>query len=133
MPVYEAHGQYKLELISNILVIDAKGPFNKELMTDYHKNLKELIDEVQGKPWAVVLYLHGNSVMTPDAEEELRKAVEWRKSIGLSCVALITADCTPLSARQFSAFYKGMSVECQAFGSKEQAMDWARQVKNLAC
>lgn len=106
------HGVYKIVLNDNILLTDAIGPFNQELIKHYNEELTNAIESITHDKWAQIIILHSMSMFTPQAEEEFLKTLKYRKSKGLQVVCLITKDCesSNLVKWQFEHMYSKFGI-----------------------
>lgn len=117
------HGIYKIELDHNILFTDAIGPFNKDLITHYNKDLIHAVESVTCKVWGQIIVLHEMSLFTPEAEKEFRKTLTYRKEKGLRVVCLITKECnsSEIVKWQFSQLYAEFDISYSFVDSYEVA------------
>ncbi|PKF62976.1 hypothetical protein CW745_06000 [Psychromonas sp. psych-6C06] len=56
-----------------MLIIDATGPFNEELILHCQHSLMACIKVLEVKPWKQVVILHKMSLFTPEAELALTR------------------------------------------------------------
>ncbi|MBN2619245.1 MAG: hypothetical protein JXR64_13115 [Spirochaetales bacterium] len=117
------HGIYKIELTDNILLTDAIGPFNRELIEHYNRDLKSTIESITSPVWGQIIILHSMSMFTPEAELEFRKTMEYRKNKGLRVIGLVTTDCesSMLVQWQFSKVYSDFGIIHNFVNSYEDA------------
>ncbi len=117
------HGKYKIKLDKNILLTDAIGPFNKELIERYNRELTDVIESITYKKWGQIIVLHEMSLFTPEAEIEFRKTLEFRKQKGLEVICIITSSCerSKLVQWQFSHIYSECGITYSIVDSYDDA------------
>lgn len=122
------HGVYTIETHGRILFIDAEGPWNTESVRAYKQDMLEATVSMGSDPWALIAVLHGESLFTPEAEQEMTAMVEWRKRYGMSCAALVSSYSIGRSMveRQFGRIYTETGVSYRFFDTSEQAFEWLK-------
>jgi hypothetical protein len=120
------HGFFTVNVEDNILIVDAIGPFNEELILKYEKALESCIQTLELSSWNQIITLHKLSLFTPDAELALTQTLINRKSRGLVSCAVVMVDIEgeSLVKRQMSRCYDNASVKHQFFTSLEDAKVW---------
>ncbi|GGA70090.1 hypothetical protein GCM10011369_09720 [Neiella marina] len=129
---FEAHGHYKIHVESNVLHIDGKGPFNKELVTEYTEALETCVAELESQgAWYQLVVLYQLCLMTPDSESVFVKSLKERKSRGLMACAVVLSNPQgqSLITEQFGKAYLASGVEHQFFNDVEQAMAWLNAIR----
>ena len=123
---FSAHGSYTVEVNNNRLRVDAKGPFNKEVVLEYERDIQRAIRRLSGTGWSQVICLYGLSMFTPDAEKKLEETVNYRKQCGLvlSAIVLIDVEGSGLVEQQMASIYQRADVEAKVFNSVEDAEIW---------
>ncbi len=119
------HGEYRIELKNDVLLIEAKGPFNIELVKQYTQEVDTIIKTLI-KPWGQVLILHQDCLFTPEAERLMYRTVEHRKKLGLVASAVVFAD--PQSRfiieQQLSNIYQMSQVQYRCFEDEVAGTAW---------
>lgn len=123
---FSAHGSYTVDVNENRLRVDARGPFNKEIVVEYERDIQRAIRCLTGSRWSQVICLYGLSMFTPDAEKKLEDTVLYRKKCGLfiSAIVLIDVEGSGLVEQQMRKIYKRANVDAQLFSSVEEAEAW---------
>lgn len=80
---FTEHGIFEIKIEADLLLVDATGPFNEELIKSYQHSLEACIQVLEVTHWNQIITLHQMSVFTPDAEQSLTKTLINRKSRGL--------------------------------------------------
>jgi len=125
-----AHGQYKLNFKNNILYVEAQGPFNKEVLANYHHDIETLITQFTAnnkvKKWALLAVFHGNSILTPEAESALIITAKFRAQHGMIASANIFKDSIhiDLQQTQFARIYQKAKVKSHFFSDEKSAKNW---------
>lgn len=131
MDKYREHGTYNIDIDNNTLIIDAKGPFNIELITHYHSDLLNSIEwlDVNVGKWNQIIILHEESLFTPDAAEKLMEVNRWKKTKGLdrSAIVLINPIGSLLISKQLHRLYQEAGIKIQMFEDIRTAKCWLAQ------
>ncbi|WP_354622803.1 hypothetical protein [Psychromonas sp. MME2] len=131
MDKYREHGTYNIDIDSNTLIIDAKGPFNLELITHYHADLCNSVEwlAVNVGVWDQIIILHEESLFTPDAAQKLTEVNLWKKTKGLdrSAIVLINPIGSLLISKQLEKLYREAGVKIQMFDNMVAAKRWLAQ------
>jgi len=124
------HGEYTIELKGNILITDAIGPFNQDLIEHYNEDITNVINSIAHKKWAQIIVLHSLSMFTPEAEQEFLKTLEYRKSKGLQVVCLITKDCeaSRLVEWQFAHMYSQFDISFSFVENYQEAEEFIQTI-----
>lgn len=124
MMKFEKHGVYTIEVNDGVLLVDATGPFNDELVRDYHRALETAIGQLEGQPWGQIIVLHDLSLLTPDAEKSLMVSLRSRKLRGL-VVCAVVCDSPYFSVKsQFGRIYQDVGMAHGFLPSIEAAKQW---------
>ena len=120
------HGTFAIQVEQDILLVDAKGPFNMETISDYQLALADAIDSFQGQPWQQIIIMREESIFTPEAVEEMVKVSNYRKARGLifSAVVFIDSNARTLIEHQLKGIYQQTGISYQFFDD----VDTARQL-----
>ncbi len=128
MSEFSEHGSYSIKIKDHILIIDAKGPFNIELVTHYHIELNASIELLaqSNQPWSQIVILHEESLFTPEAEQKLIDSNRWRKTKGLSYCALVLVNPvgSKLITSQMTHIYRDAGIQMRIFDQIMTAKEW---------
>ena len=110
---FREHGVFEIETAARLLLVDATGPFNEELIKRYNKALESCIEQLEGSHWSQIITLHQMSLFTPEAEKVLIDTLIKRKSRGLlaSHVILEDVEFKPWVKEQLNRCYSAAGVE----------------------
>jgi len=124
-----AHGHYQLNFQDNILYVEARGPFNKEVLQNYHQDMKDIIQKNKTKNWGVLAVFYGNSILTPEAESALIKVTKYRAKNGMIAHANVFKESihADLQQTQFSRIYQTAKVHSHFFSDEQSAKNWLSQ------
>jgi len=123
------HGNFHIDITDGVLVVDATGPFNQELIEQFNKDLSQYVDQLCDTEWVELAVLRLESAYTPDALQELSKSIQWRVSKGMRAIAILFVDPSAriLSEHQLThTFKKYPLLEFAYFDSKQAATDWCQ-------
>jgi len=123
---YSAHGRYIIEQKDNILLVDAQGPFNEITAEKYHQDIKQLTEKMTGEPWGSLITFRGNSVFTPEAEEQLRETTQYRQEKGMIAIAVVILNSAyaDMQQMQLQRIYHDCEIEFHVFSDSESATVW---------
>ncbi|WP_223303664.1 hypothetical protein [Colwellia psychrerythraea] len=117
---------FEVKIEGKLLLVDATGPFNEELILQYEKALESCIQILEVSQWNQVITLHQLSLFTPEAEKVLTNTLINRKSRGLiACViVLIDVEGESLIKMQMSRCYERAQVKHTYRSSMSEAKKW---------
>ena len=111
---FSQHGTYQIKRQGNIIIVDAKGPYNDELMQAYRADYKQAMDAVSAEfpAWSQVTFMHEDSIMTPEAEQALLELniVKASKGFKRSAIIFVDAKGQLIVEAQFVRIYKKAEV-----------------------
>jgi hypothetical protein len=119
-------GEYAIESCSNILEVDAFGPFNSMVTEQYVEDMYNVCDEFEGKPWGLLISFYGNSVFSPEAEAALIKVNKYRVKQGLIANASVLIDSTTADIQQLQLrrIYQACNIKFYVFSDIDSARNW---------
>lgn len=122
---FKEHGVFKIETEAELLLVDATGPFNDEVLKHYNIALDSCIQELEASQWNQIITLHQLSLFTPEAEIILTDTLIKRRSRGLVAgyIILENVDCKRLVKEQLSRCYSIAGVEHHFFDSTSEAKE----------
>jgi len=123
---YLAHGRYIIEQKENILLVDAQGPFNEVTAEKYHQDIKQLTEKMTGEPWGSLITFRGNSVFTPEAEQQLKETTQYRQQKGMIAIAVVILNSAyaDMQQMQLQRIYHDCQIEFHVFSDSESATTW---------
>ena len=123
---FKEHGVFEIKIEGKLLLINATGPFNQELIIKYQRALGSCIPNLEGSKWNQIVTLHQLSVFTPEAEQALIQTLINRKARGLVACAVILLDIEveTLIKTQISNCYNKAGVKHQFTSSIDDAKKW---------
>jgi hypothetical protein len=123
---FTEHGVFEVKVEDNVLLVDATGPFNEELIIQYEKALESCIKNLEITPWNQIVTLHKFSLFTPKAEQKLTQTLKDRSSRGLkACVVVLkNIEGESLVKAQMSRCYKYADVKHEFSPSVQEAKKW---------
>ena len=126
---FKEHGVFEIEIAAKLLLVDATGPFNDEVLKHYNKALEACIQQLEDSHWNQIITLHKISLFTPEAEYILTQTLIKRRSKGLLAGYLILEDVDfkSLIKGQLSRCYSKVGVEYHFLDSTSEAK------KRLTC
>jgi hypothetical protein len=87
------HGTFTLTLLpNNIILADAKGPWNIEAVEHYHHDIAEIVASFNGAPWRHIAILRSETLFMPDVVARLEQHCLWRKKHNVLSDTTILSD-----------------------------------------
>ncbi len=122
-------GEYSIASQSNILQVDAFGPFNTNVTEQYINDMYQACEQFSGEPWGLLISFHGNSVFSPEAERALIKVNKYRVKHGLIAAAsvLINSSTADIQQLQLRRIYQACNITFYVFSDVESARSWLEQ------
>ena len=124
--IFMEHGLFEVKIEGKLLLVDATGPFNEELLIQYEKALETCIHTLEVSEWNQVITLHQLSLFTPEAEQALINSLINRRSRGLiACaIVLMNVEGESLIKTQMSRSYDRAGVKHNFTTSIDDANEW---------
>ena len=81
---------------------------------------------MSGEPWGSLITFRGNSVFTPDAEQQLRETTLYRQNKGMIAIAVVILNSAyaDMQQMQLQRIYHDCQIEFHVFSDSESATDW---------
>ncbi len=120
------HGLFEVKVEGELLLVDATGPFNEELLIEYENSLEACIQNLEVSKWNQVITLNQLSLFTPEAEQVLTNTLINRRSRGLAACAIVLNDVEgeSLIKAQMSRCYNRAGVKHNFITSIHDANKW---------
>ena len=132
---FNAHGKFEIDAEQNIIIVDAEGPYNDELLNAYKARYKAVMGAVcsQYKEWSQIVCMHNESIMTPEAEAELIELNKIKRKKGLKHGAIVLIDIEhPIVLKaQLTFIFEESNINVEFFDNKEDAKVWLLKESNL--
>lgn len=120
---------YSIVSRSNILQVEAFGPFNERVTEKYIDDMYSTCEQFAGQPWGLLISFYGNSVFSPEAEEALIKVNKYRVKQGLVANAsvLIDSSTADIQQLQLRRIYQACNITFYVFSDVDNAKSWLEQ------
>lgn len=121
-----SHGSYRIVKENNILVVDARGPFNEETANNYVNEMYQACEAFDGKPWGLLVTFYGTSVFSPDAEKALIDVTKYRMKHGMIANAsvIIDSNSADIQQMQLRRVYQTCNLTFHVFSDIVSAKRW---------
>lgn len=122
---FSEHGVFSIEIENKILLVDASGPFNDELIKKYQLALHKAVESFNGEPWQQIIVIRDEGLFTPEAEKILIETMSWRKSKGMyfSAVVIGEAVAQAITRQQITRCYEQVGIPHEYFDTVESARE----------
>ena len=126
MAQFKEHGTLDIIVQGQILRIEGTGPWNLESLQLSGHVARPKVEPLLGKPWAVLVVLHGQAIYVPEASAALVDIVIEDKRHGRVASALVVADCDSphFSELHISEIYNRAGEDFAFFENEESAREW---------
>ncbi len=123
---YSTQGSYAIEQQENVLKVDAHGPFNEATAAQYHKDIIAITEQMPGEPWGSLITFHGNSIFTPDAEQQLIETTRYRQNKGMIAIAVVILNSAyaDMQQMQLQRIYQDCQIDFHVFSDYNNAKLW---------
>jgi hypothetical protein len=121
-----AYGHYNIEQKDNILLVDAQGPFCEVTAKQYHNDIMQLTDNMTGEPWGSLITFRGNSIFTPEAQQQLIDTTRYRQKKGMVAIAVVILNSinADMQQMQLQQIYHYCQIDFHVFSDTINAKDW---------
>ena len=125
---FKPHGVFAIHREGQVIVVEATGPWNVELIQNYARDVIPLTRDVAaGGPWGAVAVVKKSVLFTLDAATALREAgFRTAKASGRVAVAYVIprdVEGALLAPEIIRSIYEGMNPWA-IFTDTREAMDW---------
>ena len=124
---FEQHGIYAVKVENSILIVDATGPFNAELIAAYRRDVDACIKALSQSTWGQVIVLHDLSLFTPEAEQALEASLNFRKQHGLVASAVVCDSPYKMVKKQMAEIYDAVELDYAFFEDIDAAKQWLQK------
>lgn len=120
---FASHGYFSMKSEHNLLIIDAYGPWNKELFTELHQQLYVAVHKLQVNNYGLLVVLHGQAL---PVKEAIDYHIEFIKQGNPVAIAIDLSKCSSagLSEDVFSYIYKESDLPHSFFNGYDIARHW---------
>ena len=121
----KSHGDSRIQRKGNLLVIDSKGPFNLPFVQAYNKEIDSFISQMPAA-WGQVVTTNDTFLLTPEAEEGIKRACKSRKERGCCVSAIIFPEGSSgfVTITQMTRVYGYAGIEFDFFTDYQLAEQW---------
>lgn len=128
---FSAHGDFKLRVVDNILILDGSGYGNWEAVEKYKREALPLKKQLAatGKPWGNVLHLKGQAMLVQDAIDNINASAKVSFTMGLTHVGIVldNVDYEVLVKDCWSRIYRDSGISIAFFYDEDSALQWVRE------
>ncbi|AWL13071.1 hypothetical protein HMF8227_02619 [Saliniradius amylolyticus] len=126
---FQAHGRVQVRAEPELLVIDADGPGNAELLQEYQLQVAAYREQLSGQPWGLLMNFNGDVLLTADALDLLQESIARSKAAGMCAVAIRILDCSCPSLVKgiWDKVYEQAKLPNAYFDDESSARQWLGQ------
>lgn len=134
VPYFTQHGRMESRIEGSILINEATGPFNAEIIyaiQDIQLDLLELLNAKE--QWAQIYIFHDSALCSPDTIDAMRAYMKKmqgtiKKPVGTAYVMAKTLEGRPIMAPLYRQVYEQAQLNFQLFFTVQEAQDWVNQL-----
>lgn len=120
---FATHGQYKILLEGNIVIIEAEGPWNGEFFVNMHRSLAEQVSKLNTDNYALLVVLKGEAVATYDSIQVHNKYVRAGNTKAIA-ISLEYCETPSIAQTLFQRVYEENNLPHQFFSESASAKEW---------
>jgi len=120
---FASHGQFKISLDGNIVIIEAEGPWNGEFFVNMHRSLAEQVGKLNTDNYALLVVLKGEAVATFDSIEVHNKYVRAGNTKAIA-ISLECCETPSIAKALFQRVYEENNLPHQFFSESASAKEW---------
>tara|TARA_Y100001960_G_scaffold290622_1_gene331377 strand:+ start:67 stop:552 length:486 start_codon:yes stop_codon:yes gene_type:complete len=123
------HGDFDIAMVNDIVLVDAKGPWNKECVENFGLAYAGTVYKSGMPRWADLVVLEGESLLVPDAERALTERIGRATAAGLVQVYIVTekSRTAATSVRQIKKLYEPYNIRVEYVTELDMAIELAGQ------
>lgn len=123
------HGHFKLWQENQLVLAEIYGAWSMDTALDYTAQLKQLVQSMNGQPWARIVYLDQWQLGTPDFENVMKELMKWCVLHQLHYTAYVFHS-NLLKEHQLDKFINSADYTNQKkiFTRPNEAFDWLDSV-----
>lgn len=121
------HGQFKLWQENQLILAEIHGAWSVDTAQDYAIQLKQLVQSMNGQPWARIVYLDHWQLGTPDFEKVMQDLMKWCVLHQLKYTAYVFHP-NIMKEHQLDKFINSADYNKKIFTKQQEAFDWLTSV-----
>jgi hypothetical protein len=129
---FSQHGNVESRILDNVLINEATGPFNAEIIYALRQIQHDLLEILSAKPqWAQIYTFHHSALCSPDTIDALSnyladKKGKIKKPAATAFVMDNSVEGRAIMAAHYRHVYEIAELNFKIFTSVEQAQDWVK-------
>ncbi|WP_108649784.1 hypothetical protein [Dongshaea marina] len=133
MSSFHEHGYYSIDPIGQLLIIRIGGAWNQQTALKYEEEIRELLPELMGSPWAAVSDMRDWELCTPEVLENWQQMSFYlSKDYNLRYMGLIINSALEKYLTRKVTDNATRDLTVQYFDTPELAIDWCEQQLKIA-
>jgi len=126
---FEPHGECHINIVDDIIVIEAKGPWNIEFIRELHRRLANVASQFEENNTYLLIRLIGQALA---GEKEIDEHIKFIGRRRATAVALDLSECqtAQISKEIFTRIYMVTEQKHQCFTDKSDAIAWLKLIKS---
>lgn len=129
---FPSHGEINLDTDGQILIVNASGPANLEMVLAYQRSVIAYRQKIMHQRWVSLVLLSGTPLFSPEARSILAETIKQAKSMRLYATAVVFVEMEYVDAikRFWQEIYEDTGVTFAFFETETQAREWLNNQLN---
>ncbi len=127
---FPVHGGLQISIDDDIILIDAKGPWNVEYFSMLHKELIDAAQHVNIDNFGVLINLSGEAIAVHEGRDKHREFVSRTNTKFIAIVTSKNCELPSMTKQLFLKTYEGIVNKAAAFDDIEEGIAWLRNNLN---
>lgn len=123
----KTHGSYTLDVNNNIIVFTAYDSWNYEAAIEWGDELKSIVTNMNGEPWACLVDLTKWELITPGARDYISDLYSWLNDQNLKYLGVVFGFSIQKSVLE-KTYEIFTSVDIKYCVDLDEANDWLNSV-----
>jgi hypothetical protein len=124
---YPAHGGLQIRVESDVIIINARGPWNLEYFSKLHHALIDAAQHVNLDNFGVLINLSGEAIAVQDGLDKHREFVGRTTTKFIAIITSSECNLPSMTKKLFLRTYEGVVDKACGFDSVEAGLAWLRE------
>jgi len=122
---YDAHGECSIQIVDDVILIEARGPWNLEFTRDLHRRLASVASNFAENQTFLLIRFFGEAIAVEAAINEHIKFINYRRA---TAVAIDFSNCTTahITRDLYTRIYNTTQQKHRFFDDFDEAWAWIK-------
>ena len=128
-PSFPIHGDIRVSVDDRLMIIEGTGPANIEAVQVYQENAQRFRDMLNEGPWASLVLLKGEPLLSPEAKSKLIEIIRYASTQKVIATGVVMQDLPYIKTiRHFwTSVYEETTLPYRFFDDEDQARSWLNE------